>query len=339
MRSDDNKERVHGPYPHGNRWRVHLIAATGARRYRSFESESEARDYINAWREETDTRRISEAIDGYLKHLRSIGRPESSVTTAMYRLRAILRVEERDRSLRSLTLAVARSMFETRATEVAVETMIGELACARSLSEWCVKRGWLRADPFVGMKPSGPRARGKAQLRIDEARKFIDLALGEQTEAGLACSMTLLMGMRASEITNRVVRDVDDGARVLWIERAKTRAGDRRLEVPEILRPRLAAIVAGRDGGARLFGDVNRHWVWRHVRRLCNEAGVPVVCAHGLRGTHASIAARAVPVEHVAAALGQVHANVTRRHYLDSAAESDGVQRAALRVLAGGAGK
>ena len=122
----------------------------------------------------------------------------------------------------------------------------------------------------------------------------------------------------------------------LHIERAKTRAGDRRLEVPEVLRPRLAALVAGRDPDAPLFGDHDRHWVGYHVRRLCRLAKVPVVCPHGLRGTQSSIAARAVPVEHVAAALGQTGPAVTRRHYLEAGAEQDGKQRAALRVITGG---
>jgi integrase len=94
---------------------------------------------------------------------------------------------------------------------------------------------------------SPAHARAATQLRLDEARRFVETALGEGDARGLAAAMALLMGLRASEITNR---DVDDAARVLWIERAKTRAGDRRLEVPEVLRPRLAALVAGRDSDA-----------------------------------------------------------------------------------------
>ena len=186
------------------------------------------------------------------------------------------------------------------------------------------------------LEVTGTRARGKAQLRIDEARRFVETALREGDARGLAAAMALLMGLRASEITNRAVRDVDDAARVLWIERAKTRAGDRRLEVPEVLRPQLAALVAGRAPDAPLFGDHDRHWVGYHVRRLCRLAKVPVVCPHGLRGTQSSIAARAVPVEHVAAALGQTGPAVTRRHYLAAGAEQDDKQRAALRVITGG---
>jgi len=146
----------------------------------------------------------------------------------------------------------------------------------------------------------------------------VETALDEGDERGLAAAMALLMGLRASEITHRVVRDVDDGARVLWIEGAKTCAGDRRLEVPEVLRPQLAALVARRAPDAPLFGDHDRHWVGYHVRRLCKLARGPVVWPHGLRGPQSSIAARAVPVEHVTAVLGQTGPAVTRRHYLPS---------------------
>jgi len=53
----------------------------------------------------------------------------------------------------------------------------------------------------------------------------------------------------------------------------------------------------------------------------------PVLPAR-LRGTQASIAVRAMPTEHVAAALGQTGPEVTRRHYLAPGAEQDGQQRA-----------
>jgi integrase len=147
--------------------------------------------------------------------------------------------------------------------------------------------------------------------------------------------------MRASEIANRQVRDVDDGGRVLWIERAKTRKGDRHLEVPEVLRGPLLDLCKRkdgkpRDGEDRLFGDVDRHWVGYHVRRLCRAAKVPEVCPHGLRGTMASIAVQAVPAEHVAAALGQTGPAVTRRHYLANGAEQRGRGKAALKILKGG---
>lgn len=279
---------------------------------------------------------MTAAVDEYLEHQRARGL--RSVTTIRYRLRGMLRMREQpDRPLRALTPAFAREMLAKRRTEVVVDTQIGELAAVGGFAAWCIKQGWLARDPFAGLVAEGARATGKPQLRIEEARRFLDAALDENSDAGLAAAIALLMGLRASEITGRVVRDVDDGARVLWIERAKTRKGNRHLEVPEVLRERLAAATKGRAGDAPLFGDVDRHWLGYHVRRLCRLARVPEVPPHGLRGTHASIAVRAVATEHVAAELGQVGPAITRRHYLARGAEQDGRQRAALKVLRGGA--
>lgn len=341
----ERTDKIYGPFKHGRRWRVVLVGADGTRSHPS-ESEGgpsgfatrEAADiYIDEWRKDAEERTVAGAVDEYLAHLRARGKRPGTVTTARYRLRGLLRTVERDRALRTLTPRVARELLERRQTEVVTDTQVGELTAARGFAAWCVGRGWLSGDPFAGLEHAGARARGKAQLRIDEARRYVECALSEGTEAGLAAAIALLMGMRASEITGRVVRDVDDGARVLWIEHAKSRKGDRHLEVPAVLRPRLAELAAGRGGGEPLFGDVDRHWLYRHVQRLCKAAGVPLVCTHGLRGTQASISVLAVPAEHVAAALGQTGPAVTRRHYLAAGAERTGQQRAALRVITGGA--
>jgi len=58
----------------------------------------------------------------------------------------------------------------------------------------------------------------KAQLRIDEARKWSKQAVKlakSGDEGAVATLMSLLMGMRASEIVSRVVRDLDDDAAAL----------------------------------------------------------------------------------------------------------------------------
>lgn len=329
-------ERAYGPYKHRNRWRVVVIRADGGRVTGSYKSLAAAEKAIADVLAKADGRTVSAAVDLYVQHLRDRGRADTTAETVAYRLRGLLRTFDRDRLLHQLTVPVARALFDQRAADTAPETQRGELATASAFATWCLERGWMRANPFTELEPTGPRSRGKPQLRIDEARLFVTACLDEGTPAGLASALALLCAMRATEITARVVRDVDDGARVLWIERAKTRAGDRRLEVPEVLRPPLAALVAGRAGGEPLFGDVDRHWLGYHVRRLCKRAGVPVVCPHGLRGTHASLAVPEAPVEHVARALGHTGAAITRQHYLVAGAEQLGTQRAALRVLAGG---
>ena len=67
--------------------------------------------------------------------------------------------------------------------------------------------------------------------------------------------------------------------------------------------------------------------------RIGKLARVPRVVPHGLRGTHSTISAEAVPVDHVARALGHAGAAITRAHYLAPGAEDAGKQRAVLLVF------
>lgn len=108
------------------------------------------------------------------------------------------------------------------------------LAECKSFGRWCAKSKLLPADPFAAVEGVGRRSHGKPQLRIDEARRFCrtahELAIGGDVGA-VAALVTLLLGLRASEITERVSRDVDDGGRLLWIPDSKTRAGRRQVEI------------------------------------------------------------------------------------------------------------
>lgn len=331
------------PQRHRRKWRVVHPDEQGRRTRSTFDSEREAQQFIDDFYAAAAGAfggSTAGAVNEYLAE-RKADLGERSLTTLEYRLRGILRTTERERPLRTLTAGVAAQLLKLRGAEVVTDTLVGELVAAHGFAAWCVAQRRLTTNPFADLEVKGRRSRGKAQLRIDEARKFVATALDESTVEGVAAAMALLMGMRASEITNRQVRDVDDGGRVLWIDRAKTRKGDRHLEVPEVLRGPLLELCKRQDGRPRegeerLFGDVDRHWVGYHVRRLCRAAKVPEVCPHGLRGTMASIAVQAVPAEHVAAALGQTGPAVTRRHYLASGAEERGRGRAALKVINGG---
>ena len=123
--------------------------------------------------------------------------------------------------------------------------------------------------------------------------------------------------MRASEIADRLVRDIDDEGRVLIIPQAKTRAGVRRLRIPEALHSLIAELLKGKSPTDRLFGpEANRFWLRHAVRRVCRIAKTPVVGPHGLRGTHATLAVEAgVTGDVVAAALGHESFAVTANHY------------------------
>ena len=115
---------------------------------------------------------------------------------------------------------------------------------------------------------------------------------------------------------------------------------NRRVEVPEVLRPRLLELAKGkgpqdwlflspRSGGAR-----STTWLQQHVDKMCRKARVPAVCPHGLRGTHATLAEAAGVTSHVvAASLGHVNDQVTGRHYTTPEARTDAQQRRFFDVL------
>jgi integrase len=330
----ERRDRAYGPYKHRDKFRVVVVRADGERITATFASETVARQRVDEVNAEAIGRTVNAAIDAFMATSTAKLRSKQTVE---HRLRGIL--GERNRLLRKLTPQVARELFEARAVETSGDTQFHELASVRALMRWCIGRGWIRSDPFFGLVPTKPRKRGKPQLRIEEARKLLDVCLAEDSKAATAVALALLCGMRASSVTGRTVRDLDDGARVLWIENDKTDAGDRRLEVPEILRARLAALAAGRSGGARLFENTNRDWLRYHCRRLCKRAGIAVVSPHGLRGTHASLARPVVPVEHVARVLGHAGTAVTQRHYIAPGVESALDQRAVLFAIDGGRGK
>jgi integrase len=163
--------------------------------------------------------------------------------------------------------------------------------------------------------------------------------LADAGEAGaVAAMMALLLGMRASEIISRVVRDLDDEGRLLWIPDAKTEAGKRTLRVPELLRPYLEQLAAGKAPEALLFGKHWRDWPREWVRQICRAAGVPEVGAHSMRGLHSTLALDAgVTGQAVAASLGHESTATTMQSYASPDAVSTARQRRALTVLDGGA--
>lgn len=202
------------------------------------------------------------------------------------------------------------------------DTRVGVLKQTRTFVRWLAKRGYLKTENLLDGIGVGKRKRGKPQLAgEDESKKFVAKALelaGQGDTGAIAAAMALLMGMRASEIADRTVRELDAGGSVLIISHAKTDARIRRLRVPAVLQPYLLALAKEKAGTEKLFGPgVNRHWVLRAVAKTCKAAGVSAVTPHGLRGTHATLAVGAgVSGLAVAASLGHESLEgVTARHY------------------------
>lgn len=344
------RERIHGPYKDKgrDRWRVIEVRGDGTRAVVFFTTEAEALKYVAAAKKVAIGRTVGGAVTDYLTHLRATPAPRGGIrrdsTLELNRTRLVhfLGLPDRDRPLGTVTVQYARQLFDDRAAVVKPDTLIAELAAIRRWARFCKDEGWWQKDPFEGLQVVGDLSTGKPQLREDEARRFLATALLEGSQGGLAAALALLTGMRASEITGLVVRDLDSGGKVLWVadnavRKLKTRKS-RRLQVPTLLVDRLVKLTAGRDPDHRLFTDpdckngVHRYWLYNHVERLCVAAGVPRVSPHGLRGTFATLAREVMSTEKVAATIGNLP-RVSATNYIEAgAAESADARRLAEAI-------
>lgn len=179
----------------------------------------------------------------------------------------------------------------------------GILAESKTFLDWCVGSGMLVANPMTAVVPVGQKERGKPQLNGDQTHAFINAAMsmilaGDQSAvAGL---LALVLGLRASEVVNLTPSKLDEGASVVCVVRGKTRRSTRRLRLPletpvgELLRASLRGLAMGKRPAEPVFagdrGPRRRRWVYEASMRICRVAGVPEVSAHGLRGTHLTLA-------------------------------------------------
>lgn len=319
----------------GDKWRLIVRRPGGGTTSATYATEAQARRVAIAYQQQLELGDLSveEALKEYRRHLIEKGNKPSSITTTMHRLRPLASV--------GLMASLKRRAIEPLLTG-AVDTRKNALGQWRTFFRWCCKQGYLKRDPSEGVEVVGRRRRGKEQLTVDECRALLEhcLSSANTDDGALAAACALLLGLRAGELADLRVRDLDAGGSVLLVARAKTRAGIRRVAVPEVLRVPLL-LRGGRrlDAGIPRAGllDLTRYGVLYHVKRLCREAGVPEVTAHGLRGTHATLATEAgVTGPLVAAALGHESETVTQRHYIADGTTEQAQRQRALRVLQGG---
>ncbi len=340
-----NEPRIYGPYEHGEIWRLHVVTGSGGGRktiYRVYPTRALAEAAVKGARDQAQGTTVSMAVKAFLEGRRASGCKESTILTAEYRLAHILGQPRNDE--RPLRWLANRGMDLYTASQAghAPDTHQGELVIARQFGAFCVAKRWMRANPFERVEPVGRKTHGadKARLTVDESRKL----LGHCHDLGIdPCAVItiayLLLGPRASELVRRDVRDLDDGGRLLWIDRTKTRAGTRRLGVPDELRPLLLALAEGRASDAPLFVDADgkrpsRHWANYHVKRLCAAAKVPVVPPQALRRTQATLATDAgMAGLEVSRHLGHENTGITRQSYLDRNATADARTERAAKVF------
>lgn len=349
------EDRVLGPFAEGkDRWRLIMIEG-GRRSSHIAEGWSAALRLLARLRRDLGRhqRTVGWLADEWLRAKVLTGACSPSTSELQRRLlRGLLRDELED-DVTHLTPSRAAALYGNAVTEpcpkygrpVSAATHRFCLHLARAFGKWLVQKGHLRANPFADVRPVGVVNVGKPQLRIDEARKFVVAALEDHEETGsptaVAALLCLLLGLRTNEALLRQVRDLDDGGRLLWIPKGKTRNARRRLEVPEVLRPILQAQCEGKGPEDFLFTSdegrrLHRSSLWLAVGRICERAGVPRVCTHSLRGLHATLALDSGSTSSaVAAALGHGSFSMTRRHYAAPGTVESAQSRRVNDVLGG----
>lgn len=330
---------IYGPYRHGNRHRIICVNGHGiASVIASCATEEEARNEKRKAERELSARGgilVEQAIETYELHQRAKGNKPRTIETTIGRLEVFFG-ELALRPLLDVGSLDCKRRYQALAGQYAVDTHRNILNQTRTFFNWCKKERYIKRNPIAELEGEGKRKKGKPQLRIDESRTWIETALERRSDPRVVAAMvTILMGMRASEVVSRVVRDLDDGGRLLWIPDSKTESGKRTLEVPEVLQPLLVQACRDKLPEARIF-LISRYVLRNCVREICEEAGVKVVGPQSMRGTHSSLAVQAGATGPlVAAALGHSSFSITEKHYLDPSIGGQAKQRATWKVLEG----
>lgn len=333
-------KRVYGPYKQTNgTYRVVVIrAATGKRESHVYADRTKALRAVEKFQpRRADT--VRQGIDEFLLHLRlERGNKQSSIRNWRDVLLGILHPIG-GASLAELTTTRAQHVFKDKLSTgdwKSPTTVLNSLSKVRQWGAWLVKTGRAKTNPWTEVEYYGRRRRGKKQLHVDEVVALVARCTQERSRDSVAVLCCLFLGLRASEVASLTVRDVDAGASIVWVEDSKTEAGKRTVGVPELLRPMLSELTVGKGRQDRLFGVYDRKRLWKQVKRLCAEVGVPGVCPHSLRGSHGTLAiVNGKTAEDVAASLGHTNTRVTRDHYIDPEQE----KAALLRRLAELVGK
>lgn len=309
-----NRIKVYGPYAERAGYRVTVVPVGERKRSHVFETESEALDYIKEVRASSSDSTIRELVDDFLVNLDERGTAKSTRATAGYRLRGMLGPVlnyKPDDLLDSRCESLYRAYREGHAPD----THRGALSITKACFEWARKRRRVKYNMWADVDPLDRKHRRKDQLRIDEARKLVKwcLARAATDDGALGVLLALILGLRAHEVVGIVARDLDDGGTILHIAKSKTVAGERTVSLPTMLQAPLVERAQFTSG--RLL-PYKPGWVRDNTKRACRAAGVPVVCAQALRGTHATFALDAGSSGQVVAkSLGHTSERVTRSSY------------------------
>ena len=337
--------RVLGPYKNGDKWRIVMLDGDTRKSLvaDSYEAALALRDDLKGVIKKHIARSFEESLEEYLKNLVDRGVSQDTSDKVRRMLRPFLPLDE---PLTAIDAERAQQMYfeETQRKKSNGEPIANDshhllLRRVKHFYKWAISRRYVLQNPFADVSPIGRPKRGKQQLRIDEARKLVAVAMerAKTLDAGsTAILMQIFLGLRPTESLVRVVRDLDDEGRILWVPFGKTSNAKRRLQIPDALREVLLLHAKGKSADAPLLGPPGdalhtRDIIRYRLKLLCQQLGLPRVCPHSLRGLNATLALDAgATAQHVAAALGHASFATTARHYADASSVANvGLRRVA----------
>jgi integrase len=319
--------RVLGPYQEDALWRIIEIDARGRRKSYTTTSRQAATRLMARIRANLGARTVQATISLWeAARLRSGVANPTTIAEQSTRVRAVLgpiytlRIGDvTERKALALYDRATKEPTQKTGQPLRPATHRFYLYLVQSLWAWAHKQGYVQHNPWAEIEPVGRVSSGKPQLRPAEARRFAQRAEQEAAAGSgvaLAALCCLSLGLRASEALGITARDFDAEAGEVYINGTKTAASKRRLKVPPSLATLLMRAAATRQPTERLC-VASRQALHGAVIKLCARAGVPRVCVHALRGTHASLAVTGgASVEAVARVLGHTSTKMTLGHYV-----------------------
>ena len=303
--------RVAGPYAErgGTRFRIRILG-DGSAKNLYFPTMEEARARKAEAEQQLVTpqrQQLGELIDAFFAEREQLGTcRKETIANERERLRYFLS-DIVDSDIHTITAQRASAMYESAIMRPSVKT--GKpleaashrfyLGIAKRFFAWATKQGVIPRSPFQDVRPQGRPKAGKPQLQVEEAHRFVNTALklfDEENESlALAAVLTLLLGLRASQVLQRRVRDVEKDT--FWISDSRSEHNRRALRVPSVLEERLHRLCIGKEPELLLFGGNSkgqpRHHrvLWSTVREICQRAQVPKVCTHSLRSLWSTLSA------------------------------------------------
>lgn len=209
----------------------------------------------------------------------------------------------------------ARFQTTGRKGKRSVATAKIALSYVRTMFEHAIDQGLVQNNPAARVKIKGRPSKGKAQLREDEARAFLNEAYRridaygdsfrsrQRAIGALGAMLAIGCALRNGEVRGLTRRDVQSQGAVLYVATTggKTKNATRIVELAPPFAERLWQHAQRFDSpDDKLFG-YGHDWLIGNCERICAAVAVPRVVPHGMRGTHATLARKKGQTSHAIA--------------------------------------